>query len=71
MIYFDERGISRHYRIEMGERTMTWKRDDPEFRQMMTFTAGSDGTSMEGKGRMAKDGGAWEDDLSLTYTREP
>ncbi|HEV2865485.1 MAG TPA: hypothetical protein VGX37_03150 [Allosphingosinicella sp.] len=71
MLYFDERGVSRHYAVEAGDRTVTWSRDDPNFRQTQTITAGTGGATLESRGRMARGGGAWEDDLSLTYTREP
>lgn len=49
MIYFDERGISRHYAIETGPRTMTWRRDDPQFRQTMTFTADATASAWKAK----------------------
>jgi hypothetical protein len=68
MIYFDERGVSRKYDITIDSKAMTWRRDDPEFSQEMTFRlAGAD--RVESKGRMSKKGGAWEDDLSLNYER--
>ena len=70
MLYFDERGVSRHYAVEAGNRTVTWSRDDPNFRQIQTITAAADGASLESKGRMARNGGAWEDDLSLNFARE-
>lgn len=69
MIYCDERGVSRHYVVTAGERTVTWRRDHPTFSQMMTITAGEDGT-LVGQGRMSRDGGAWEDDLSQVYKRD-
>ncbi|HEX8639875.1 MAG TPA: hypothetical protein VF704_01850 [Allosphingosinicella sp.] len=70
MLYFDERGVSRKYDVETGDRTVTWRRDDPEFRQTQTITAAADGGTLESKGRMARDGGAWEDDLWLTFARQ-
>src|SRR3954452_18359492 len=31
MIYFDERGVSRLIEVSVGDRTVTWRRDNPEF----------------------------------------
>ena len=70
MTYFDERGVSRLYLVEVGERTVTWRRDDPALAQSMTITAGDDGGTLTGKGRMSQHGGDWGDDLSQTFTRE-
>jgi hypothetical protein len=68
MIYFDERGVSRHYQLSVGDRTATWRRDDPEFSQSITVTAeGED--RLVSKGRMSQKGGPWEDDLSQVFTR--
>ncbi|MDB5709566.1 MAG: uncharacterized protein JWL96_1636 [Sphingomonas bacterium] len=69
MTYFDERGVSRLYRIEVGARSVTWQRDDPALAQSMTIAAG-DGDTLVGTGRMSQDGGAWGDDLSQAFTRE-
>ena len=68
MIYFDERGVSRIYRVEVGDRTVTWRRDDPDFAQSMTIAA-EGAEKLVGKGRMSQKGGPWTDDLSQTFTR--
>jgi len=68
MIYFDERGVSRHYQLSVGDRTVTWRRDDPLFSQSITLSAESD-DRLVSKGRMSQKGGAWEDDLSQVFTR--
>ncbi|HSI17877.1 MAG TPA: hypothetical protein VK980_08915 [Sphingomonas sp.] len=70
MTYFDARGISRLYQVEVGERTVTWRRDDPALSQSMTIAAGDDGDTLVATGRMSQDGGPWGDDLSQTFTRE-
>jgi hypothetical protein len=70
MTYFDERGVSRLYRVEVGARTVTWRRDDPALSQSMTIAAGDDGDTLVGTGRMSQDGGAWGDDLSQAFTRK-
>ncbi len=70
MTYFDERGISRHYEVTVGDRTVTWRRDDPKLSQSNTITAEDDGNTLVGKGRMSQNGGAWGDDLSQVFHRE-
>ena len=68
MIYFDERGVSRFYQVDVGDRTMTWRRDDPELAQSMTIAA--DGADrLVSKGRMSQKGGPWTDDLSQRFIR--
>jgi hypothetical protein len=70
MVYFDERGISRLFEVTVGDRTVTWRRDDPELSQTTTITAEGGGDRLVGRGRMSEKGGAWGDDLSQTYERE-
>ena len=70
MNYFDERGVSRLYRVEVGAGMVTWRRDDPALSQSVTITAGDDGDTLTSTGRMSQDGGPWGDDLSQTFTRE-
>jgi hypothetical protein len=67
MLYFDERGISRRYEAAATEKEIKWWRDDPHFSQRLTLTIGKD--TLVSKGEMSRDGGAWQPDLSLTYTR--
>jgi hypothetical protein len=70
MLYFDERGTSRLYQVTVGDRTLTWRRDDPDFSQSATITAEGEGDTLVSKGRMSQKGGPWTDDLSQTYTRD-
>lgn len=69
MIYFDERGVSRHYEASMDAGVMHWWRDMPGFRQRYTLTMSADGDTLEGRGELARDEDAWGPDLELTYTR--
>jgi hypothetical protein len=69
MSYFDERGVSRLFEVEVGDHTVTWRRDDPELAQSVTITVGDDDTLIS-KGRMSQHGGPWGDDLSQVFTRE-
>ena len=68
MMYFDERGVSRILAVDIGDRSVTWRHDDPEFAQSLTIAAEGDG--LVSKGRMSTKGGAWEEDLSQVFTRE-
>ena len=70
MTYFDERGISRIYQVTVGDRTATWRRDDPEFSQSVTISVRNGGDRLVSKGRMSIKGEAWIDDLSQVFERE-
>lgn len=70
MTYFDERGVSRIFEVTAGHRTVTWRRDDPDFSQSMTVTADRSGETLVGNGRMSRRGDAWTDDLCQVYARE-
>jgi hypothetical protein len=67
MIYFDERGISRKYDVSITKDQLTWWRNDTKFSQRFTMTIEQD--KLASHGEMSRDGGAWEQDLSLNYTR--
>lgn len=66
-IYFDERGISRKYDVSITENQLTWWRSDSHFSQRFTMDIAKD--KLVSRGEMSRDGGEWEKDLSLTYTR--
>ncbi len=69
MLYFDERGISRKYDVEASDNRLTWWRDNPNFSQRMVITVANDGNTMVSKGEMSREGGPWEPDLGLKYSR--
>jgi hypothetical protein len=69
MLYFDERGISRKYDVSFVDNVLTWSRNTPEFAQRMVLTVSDEGTKITSRGEMSKDGGAWEPDLELSYSR--
>lgn len=69
--YFDERGVSRKYEVSVKDGEMIWKRDDAKLAQCMTFTVHEGGAQIVCKGRKSEKGGAWGDDLQLTYDRQP
>jgi hypothetical protein len=69
MVYFDERDISRRYTVEVADGEVCWYRDEAGFAQRMEISVAADGTRLDGRGTMSRDGGPWEDDLQLTYQR--
>ena len=69
MIYFDQRGVSRHFEVTVGEGTVSWRRIDPRFSQTTTISVRDGGDTLVSEGRMSKDGGPWTEDLSQVYTR--
>jgi len=69
MVYFDERDISRRYTVEVGAGVVAWHRDEAGFAQRMVVTIAGDGSRLDARGTMSRDGGPWEDDLQLTYER--
>jgi len=68
MIYFDERGTSRLMNVTVGTGTVTWKHDDPKLAQSLTINS-EDADRLVSRGRMSRNGGPWEDDLSQVYER--
>lgn len=69
MLYFDERGISRHYAVEIGDGEVSWHRDEAGFAQRMVISASPDGTTLRSQGSMSRDGNPWEDDLHQVFER--
>ena len=69
MLYFDEREVSRKYDVTIDGNVLMWRRDEAGFAQRNTITIEDGGARLTGRGEMSRDGGEWEDDLSLTYDR--
>lgn len=69
ILYFDERAVSRHYGGRLGNESLEWWRNSPQFSQRFTITFAGDASTMRGVGAMSRDGGPWEPDLELTYQR--
>lgn len=69
MLYFDERGVSRRYEVSFRDDEWQWWRDSPDFSQRCVVTIAADGRTMTSRGQLSRDGGRWEPDLQLTYTR--
>jgi hypothetical protein len=70
MLYFDERGVSRRYETSLQDNVWKWWRNDPAFSQRFTVTISTDGRTMVSRGELSRNGGRWEPDLALTYTRD-
>ncbi len=69
MVYYDQRGVSRHIQVSLEGNVMKCWRDGPEFSQRNTLTISDDKQTIIGKGEIAKDGSRWEQDLNLTYSK--
>lgn len=69
LLTFDERDVSRRYVVEVTDGEVRWSRDEAGFAQRMVLTVSPDGQTLHARGRMSRDGAAWEDDLQLTYHR--
>jgi uncharacterized protein DUF1579 len=69
MLYFDERDVSRKFDITIEGNEVRLQRSSPDFSQRMVLTVADDGRTMVSKGEMSRNGGAWEPDLQLTYSR--
>ncbi len=69
MLYFDERGVARRYDVVFHDDGFSWSRNAPKLAQTFRVTIAPDGRTMNGEGRMKKEGAEWEADLSLSYVR--
>lgn len=69
MLHFDQRGTSRKFDVTIKNNKITWVRDDPNFSQHYILTVEDNGKKLVNKGKMSQNGGQWEKDLELTYTR--
>jgi hypothetical protein len=70
MLYADERGVARIYRMSLDDGVWKMWRDSPGFSQRMTGTFSADGNTLTCRGEMSHDGAQWEQDLDVTYTRQ-
>jgi hypothetical protein len=70
VLYADDRGVSRIYRMTLeGAQWHVW-RDTPAFSQRFSARIDPDGRVIRGKWEKSSDQGAtWEHDFNLDYTR--
>jgi len=69
VLYYDERGVSRVYKLSVGEGVWKMWRNAPGFSQRFTATLSEDGNSMAAMWEKSSDGKKWENDLELEYIR--
>ncbi len=72
--YFDSRGVARVYRMRFEDGVWKLWRDEPDFSpldfsQRFTGTFSEDGRTIAGAWEICHDGGTWEHDFDLTYTK--
>ncbi|WP_336027120.1 hypothetical protein [Geodermatophilus sp. FMUSA9-8] len=67
MHYFDARGVHRLYAVDADEREWHLRLDDPAFAQRTTGSLTGDELTL--RGAYSRDGGDWEEDLTLTLRR--
>src|SRR5215213_1382327 len=60
MLYFDERGVSRHYEVSIHDNVLKQWRNSPAFSQRSETTIAADGRTMVSRGEMSRDGKPWE-----------
>ncbi len=71
LLYSDERGVARIYQTSLEDGTWKLWRESPDFSQRMTGTFSADGNTLKVHGELSRDGLHWEQDLDVTYTRQP
>ena len=69
MLYYDDRGVSRIYRMTFSGGIWTIWRDFPGFHQRFHGTFGEDGRVITAYWEKSTDGSNWEKDFDLTYTK--
>jgi len=70
MLYADERGVARIYRMSLEGSVWKMWRNSPGFSQRMTGTFSDDCNTITVRGELSRDGSQWEQDLNVTYTRK-
>ncbi len=71
VLYADVRGVARIYQMRLEGDVWTMWRDSPGFSQRMTGRFSAEGNTITVHGELSRDGATWEQDLDVTYTREP
>ena len=69
MNYYDERKVSRKFTSTFKKNVLKWWRDDKKFSQHFIGKIQNNGNTIVSKGKMSRNGKAWEKDLELTFTR--
>lgn len=69
VLYGDARGVSRVYRMSFASGEWRLCRDNSSFAQRFEASLSEDGMRMTGQWEKAFDGGPWEHDFNVEYTR--
>lgn len=69
VLYYDERGVSRIYKMSLDGTVWKMWRNAPGFSQRFTATLSEDGNTMVAFWEKSSDGKKWDNDLELTYSR--
>lgn len=69
VLYSDARGVSRVYRMSFASGQWRMWRDNPSFAQRFEASLSDDGSRMTGYWEKALDGGSWEHDFDVEYSR--
>ena len=70
VLYADDRGVSRVYRMSVSDGTWRMWRDNPEFAQQFSAQISADQAEISGSWQKSIDGGTtWEHDFNVRYSR--
>ena len=69
MHYFDSRGVFRVYEVSVRTGELGFWRDAPGMSQRYTATLDAGRNTITSRGKMSRDGGTWDADLSTTFRR--
>jgi hypothetical protein len=69
--YYDSRGVFRIYTVTIDETAWRTFRDAPGFSQRFTGTFADGGNTIVGLSQLCRDDVHWNDDLAITYRRQP
>lgn len=70
VLYADDRGVSRVYRMSFGDGTWRMWRDTPEFSQRFDAEVSAGQAEINGSWQKSVDGGrTWEHDFTVRYSR--
>ncbi len=70
VLYADDRGVSRVYRMSFGDGAWRMWRDTPAFSQRFDAEVSADRREITGSWQKSADGGrTWEHDFTVRYTR--
>ena len=69
VLYADERGVRRVYRMTLDGGLWRMSRDSEGFSQRMTGTFNADGTRIDVRWELSRDGSTWTPDLNVIYSR--